>query len=77
MESWVMSFSDLKSLSTASVGRLRHDRSVGIGRYRVFPDLRLVVRDGDKVDLGPRAFDVLWALFEADGGLIGKDEPSD
>jgi hypothetical protein len=30
-----------------------------------------------KVDLGPRAFDVLWALFEADGELFGKDETPD
>jgi DNA-binding winged helix-turn-helix (wHTH) protein len=48
--------------------------SVGIGS---FPDLRLLLRDGDKVDLGARAFDVPWALFEADGELVGKDEPPD
>jgi DNA-binding winged helix-turn-helix (wHTH) protein len=71
-----MSFSDLKSLESLPGDRLR-DRSVGFGRYRIFPGLRLLQRDGDRVDLGPRAFDVLWALFEADGELVGKDEPPD
>jgi DNA-binding winged helix-turn-helix (wHTH) protein len=72
-----MSFSGLKSLESLPGDRRWDDRSVGIGRYRIFPDLRLLLRDGDKVDLGPRAFDVLWALFEADGELVGKDEPPD
>ena len=69
-----MSFSDLKSSENLRGDRLRDDRSVGFGRYRIFPALRLLLRDGDKVDLGPRAFDVLWTLFEAGGELVSKDE---
>ena len=69
-----MSFSDLKSSENPPGDRLRDDRSVGFGRYRIFPALRLLLRDGDKVDLGPRAFDVLWTLFEAGGELVSKDE---
>ena len=69
-----MSFSDLKSSESPPGDRLRDDRSVGFGRYRIFPALRLLLRDGDKVDLGPRAFDVLWTLFEAGGELVSKDE---
>jgi predicted ATPase/DNA-binding winged helix-turn-helix (wHTH) protein len=54
--------------------RLRDDRSVGFGRYRMFPALRLLLRDGDRIDLGARAFDVLWTLLQADGDLVSKDD---
>lgn len=53
---------------------LRDDRSVAFGRYQIFPALRLLLRDGDKIDLGPRAFDLLWMLVEANGRVVGKDE---
>lgn|SRR5271165_3959510 len=59
-----MSFSGLKSPESLS-GDPRDDRSVSFGRYQMFPGLRLLLRDGHKVELGPRAFDVLWMLFEA------------
>jgi hypothetical protein len=38
----------------------RDDEGVDFGRYRIFPRLRLLLRDGVKVELGTRAFDVLW-----------------
>jgi hypothetical protein len=53
-----MSFSHLKSPESLS-GDPRDDRSVSFGRYQMFPGLRLLLRDGHKVELGPRAFDVL------------------
>ena len=40
----------------------------------MFPALRLLLRDGDKIELGARAFDVLWTLLEAGGKLVSKDE---
>ena len=40
----------------------------------MFPALRLLLRDGDKIDLGARAFDVLWTLVEAGGELVSKNE---
>jgi DNA-binding winged helix-turn-helix (wHTH) protein len=69
-----MSFSGLKSSGSITADRLRDDRGVGFGRYRMFPALRLLLRDGDKIDLGARAFDVLWTLLEAGGKLVSKDE---
>jgi predicted ATPase/DNA-binding winged helix-turn-helix (wHTH) protein len=69
-----VSFSHADSSESVPADRLRDDRSVGFGRYRLFPALRLLLRDGDRVELGARAFDVLWALVEADGKLLSKDE---
>jgi hypothetical protein len=54
-----MSFSGLNSSESVAADRLHDDRSVGFGRYRMFPALRLLLRSGDKIDLGARAFDVL------------------
>src|ERR1700758_1584999 len=52
----------------------RDDGGVDFGRYRIFPRLRLLLRDGVKVDIGTRAFDVLWVLVQADGELVSKDQ---
>src|ERR1700733_13171783 len=52
----------------------RDDEGVDFGRYRIFPRLRLLLRDGVKVDIGTRAFDVLWVLVQADGELVSKDQ---
>src|SRR6202035_4241175 len=52
----------------------RDDEGVDFGRYRIFPRLRLLLRDGVKVDIGTRAFDVLWVLVRADGELVSKDQ---
>src|ERR1700733_4009318 len=62
------------SSKSVPADRLRDDRSVGFGRYRMYPALRLLLRDGDKIDLGARAFDVLWTLLEAGGKVVSKDE---
>lgn len=51
----------------------RDDRSASFGRYQIFPELRVLLRDGEKVDLGQRAFDVLWMLVEANGAVVSKD----
>ena len=52
----------------------RDDEGVDFGRYRIFPRWRLLLRDGVKVDIGTRAFDVLWVLVQADGELVSKDQ---
>lgn len=52
---------------------MRDDRSATFGRYQIFPELRVLLRDGEKVDLGPRAFDVLWMLVAANGAVVSKD----
>ena len=52
----------------------RADQGVGFGSYRIFPDLRLLLRDGKKLNIGARAFDVLWMLLEAKGNPVSKDD---
>ncbi|MGX1349543.1 putative ATPase/DNA-binding winged helix-turn-helix (wHTH) protein [Bradyrhizobium elkanii] len=62
------------SASPSAQDQPRDDEGVDFGRYRIFPRLRLLLRDGLKVDLGTRAFDVLWVLVQASGELVSKDQ---
>src|SRR5260370_8184632 len=43
------------------------------GRFRVLPHRRELLADGRPIKLGGRAFDVLMALIDARGAVIGKD----
>ncbi len=52
----------------------RDDEGTDFGRYRIFPRLRTLTRDGAKIELGPRALDVLWLLVKANGELVTKDD---
>jgi predicted ATPase/DNA-binding winged helix-turn-helix (wHTH) protein len=47
--------------------------SVAFGRFRVLPHRRELLADGRPIGLGGRAFDVLMALIEARGAVVGKD----
>src|ERR1700720_1574788 len=47
--------------------------SVAFGRFRVLPHRRELLADGRPIKLGGRAFDVLMALIEARGAVVGKD----
>jgi DNA-binding winged helix-turn-helix (wHTH) protein len=46
--------------------------SVAFGRFRMLPDRRELLADGRPIKLGGRAFDVLKALIEAPGTVLGK-----
>jgi len=48
--------------------------SVEFGRFRILTHRREVLADGRPIELGGRAFDVLMALIEANGAVVGKDE---
>jgi TolB-like protein len=48
--------------------------SVEFGRFRILPHRREVLADGRPIELGGRAYDVLTALIEANGAVVGKDE---
>ena len=48
--------------------------SVEFGRFRILPHRREVLADGRPIELGGRAYDVLMALIEANGAVVGKDE---
>jgi predicted ATPase/DNA-binding winged helix-turn-helix (wHTH) protein/class 3 adenylate cyclase len=43
------------------------------GRFQVVPYRRQLLADGRPVRLGGRSFDLLMALIEASGGVVGKD----
>lgn len=46
---------------------------VRIGNSEVFPHLRLLLRDGRKIEIGSKAFDVLLELVAAKGEAVSKD----
>lgn len=51
----------------------RDDDMVAFGRYQLFPHLRLLLRDGVRLELGERALDVLVQLVGAAGQVVSKD----
>src|SRR5215469_7274371 len=44
------------------------------GPFRLDAAERLLLRDGESVPLTPKAFDLLLALVEGQGHLLGKEE---
>ncbi|WGD50127.1 winged helix-turn-helix domain-containing protein [Bradyrhizobium sp. CB1650] len=46
--------------------------SIAFGRFQVSPHRRELLADGQPIKLGGRAFDVLMALIEAHGEVVGK-----
>jgi DNA-binding winged helix-turn-helix (wHTH) protein len=46
--------------------------STAFGCFRVLPHRRELLADGQSIKLGGRAFDVLMALIEARGEVVGK-----
>lgn len=47
---------------------------VAFGPFELFPDQRRLFRDGQPVELGSRALDLLLALVESAGTLVPKEE---
>jgi DNA-binding winged helix-turn-helix (wHTH) protein len=50
------------------------ERAVSFGSFRLVPTQRLLLEDDNPVRVGSRALDILTALVERPGELIGKDE---
>ena len=50
------------------------EQAVEFGRFRLLLRRRQLLADGDPVELGTRAFDLLVALLGADGLLVTKEE---
>jgi hypothetical protein len=46
---------------------------IEFGHFRVVPRRRELLADGRPIYLGGRSFDVLMALIEASGAVVGKD----
>lgn len=49
-------------------------KSYEFGLFRLLPDERRLLRNGDSVQLTPKVFDTLLALVRNRGRLVGKDE---
>ena len=47
---------------------------IEFGRFSILPHRRQLLAEGRPVRLGGRAFDLLMALLEAPGAVLGKDE---
>ena len=47
---------------------------IEFGRFGILPHRRQLLADGRPIRLGGRAFDLLLALLEAPGAVVGKDE---
>ncbi len=47
---------------------------IEFGRFSILPHRRQLLADGQPIRLGGRAFDLLLALIEAPGAVVGKDE---
>src|SRR5215475_13323640 len=47
---------------------------IEFGHFSILPHRRQLVADGQPLRLGGRAFDLLLALIEAPGAMVGKDE---
>jgi len=50
------------------------DRAISFGLFRLLPGQRLLLENDKQVRLGSRALDILIALVERPGEVVGKDE---
>ena len=50
------------------------DTAIAFGPFRLFSAQRLLLEGGKPVRLGGRAFDILTALVESAGEVVGKEE---
>jgi DNA-binding winged helix-turn-helix (wHTH) protein len=50
------------------------EAALEFGRFRVLLRQRLLLADGLPIELGARAFELLLALLEAKGSLVGKEQ---
>src|SRR5713101_5549657 len=66
--------SGASSIKQAEVNGGDGDAAVRFGRFRLLPRERQLLVDGQPVDLGSRAFDLLMVLVKAPGTLVTKNE---
>src|SRR3984893_7316301 len=61
------------ALSTAMDITSETPASIEFGHFRVLPHRRELLADNRPIHLGGRTFDVLTALIEGQGAVVGKD----
>lgn len=49
-------------------------RQIRRGNYQVFPELRLLLRNGEKIDLSGKPFEIALMLIEANNSVVTKDD---
>ena len=64
---------DSLSGTHSDFARVNPDPTIRFGPFCVHPRSRKLFADGQPVDLGSRAFDLLIVLLEAEGALVSKD----
>ena len=65
---------EARSASPRGLERAIPHGAWAFGRFTVLPARRELCIDGEPVELGVRAFDVLLGLLEGRGTVVGKDE---
>ena len=66
--------SDQSGIEQHEVNRDEGPAIIRFRRFQVLPGARQLLADGEPIELGSRAFDLLVVLLEARGSLITKDE---
>ncbi|RTL47694.1 MAG: hypothetical protein EKK40_18970 [Bradyrhizobiaceae bacterium] len=66
-------------LQTSEIAMTQSDitgeyRTITVGPYQLAPGLRLLTRNGQKINIGQKPFDILVALVEANGELLSKSD---
>ena len=61
-------------MAHSSIEKSDPSASMGFGRFTVSPLRRELLADGQPIELGGRAFDVLMALIEALGAVLSKED---
>ena len=67
-------FGGLTDKSWVRGTRLTTRSAISIGAFQLFPDERVLKRGDEVVRLGDRAFDILEALADRPGELVGRNE---
>jgi DNA-binding response OmpR family regulator len=62
------------TIERREVNRGSGDTVIRFGRFCVLPRARQLLVDGQPIELGSRAFDLLMVLIEAPGTLVTKDD---
>ena len=65
---------DTKGEGAHGISNITSDKVIRFGRFSVVPQARQLLIDGQPIQLGSRAFDLLMVLIRAPGALITKAE---
>src|SRR5260370_27215236 len=61
-------------VGVVDLAAVSNERAISFGPFRLVPTQRLLLEDDNPVRVGSRALDILTALVERPGELVGKHE---